>query len=154
MLVKLRYFKPNGTWYCDGSYETELAHLWEIFEDVRQLRWDSRLPGVNGNDWLVLVEVPKHPHNHPCMIGVNELNWVQPEIPIPIAMITSIHPRYTVPFADHLARLLTLFEEGYWDSERGCWANAVTALARYHAIEDNDRRVGIMHHRLKGSEGG
>lgn len=152
--VELDYYKPNGTFYSHGEYLTKLLFLHDIFDEVRHLRADSNLPGIKGNDWVIHVSVPGHRHNHPTLIGLHELNWVQPEIPFPIHMITSIQPKYTTTMANHLGRLMVLYNEGYWDNEKGNWGNLLSARARYAAQEENDRTIGVMHTRIKGLQDG
>lgn len=83
MKVVLRYFKPSGKWYADGEYETsvpevDLVHpagqrgpaLYQIWQEVEQLKNAKRLPGLREghSDFTVLIDVPDHPHRHPCII--------------------------------------------------------------------------------------
>ena len=81
MLVKLDYFRPNGKWYADGEYETKLPEayfglghpgLWEIWNEVRGMLAEGRLPGLaeGARDYVVLVDVPDHPYRHPHIVGL------------------------------------------------------------------------------------
>lgn len=67
MKVKLTYFKPSGKFYSAGEYDTEPKALYEIWDDIRQMK---ELPGlVAGPDsFIVSVDVPEHEHNHPCLL--------------------------------------------------------------------------------------
>lgn len=72
MLVKLEIFRLGGKWYTDGKYETRHTDLTDIWNEVRALRSAGQLPGLihGGNhlEFLVYVDVPKHPHRHPRLI--------------------------------------------------------------------------------------
>jgi hypothetical protein len=69
--VKLTYFKQGGKYYSEGEYETQLEPLHEIFDEVREIYRRKRLPGLMAghSDFIVLIEVPDHPHDHPHLIG-------------------------------------------------------------------------------------
>lgn len=69
--VKLTYFKRGGKYYSEGEYETQIEHLFEIFDEVRELLWSKQLPGlmVGHSDFITLIEVPDHPNDHPRLIG-------------------------------------------------------------------------------------
>jgi hypothetical protein len=76
--VKLTIFKPTGKYYTEGKYETEKPHLFQIWDEVAQKVRDRKIPGlVDGScwsdkpgeeNWMVSVDVPDHPHNHPRII--------------------------------------------------------------------------------------
>jgi hypothetical protein len=68
--VYLTYFRPNGKYECEGSYHSAKEELWEIFDEVEDLLRISRLPGLieDHSDFIVLVEVPEHKHNHPHLV--------------------------------------------------------------------------------------
>ena len=69
MQVNLTYFKPSGKYYSSGDFFVPLSiHLFEVFEMVRKMQFESKLPGINGNEWNVLIGVPDHPHNHPHLL--------------------------------------------------------------------------------------
>lgn len=75
MKVKLQIFKRNGKWYTDGEYDTNKEHLFEIWEEIRDLMKHGKTPGLreslNRNDLeelMVLVDIPAHPFNHPHII--------------------------------------------------------------------------------------
>lgn len=73
MKASLTYFKPNGKYYSNGELElTSALPLWMIWEKVAQLASSKTLPGLaeGHSDFIILVEVPDHPHNHPTLIGV------------------------------------------------------------------------------------
>lgn len=84
MIVKLTYFKPTGKYYASGEYETKLPardlrhpqsslpapYLHEIWAEVEAMIELRRCPDlVEGHsNFLVAVDVPDHPHNHPHLI--------------------------------------------------------------------------------------
>jgi len=74
MKVNLVYFKQNGKYYTEGSYESLKQRLYEIHDEVRTLLRIKLLPGLmNGHsNFIVSVDVPAHPHNHPHLIIEND----------------------------------------------------------------------------------
>jgi hypothetical protein len=75
MEVLLIYFKPSGKWYSTSSYRTELNSLWMIWNEVEEKLVLGRLPGLveGANEFIVMVQVPQNPHNHPHLIIKPEL---------------------------------------------------------------------------------
>jgi len=76
MIIELTYFKPNGKYYTEMDYECKEFHtnLFDYWNHILKLKLQGKLPGlVEGHsDFIILVEVPKHPHNHPHLIMTNE----------------------------------------------------------------------------------
>ncbi len=68
MKVELIYFKSTGKYYTEGEYETEKPQLYEIWDEVQSLRKTKSLPGILGDEWIILVNVPGHPHEHPKLL--------------------------------------------------------------------------------------
>ena len=70
MLVKLTYFKQSGKYYSEGTYTTNRKDLGSIWYDVSLLMQDKELPGLTEghSEFIVLVDVPEHPHRHPRLI--------------------------------------------------------------------------------------
>lgn len=70
-LVKLTYFKPGGKYYTDVEYRSHCVNLFEVNREVDELRRsvDPRT-GMHGGgqEYVTLVEVPGHPHEHPHML--------------------------------------------------------------------------------------
>lgn len=68
--VELTYFHPSGKYYSSGEYATKKGHMFEIFDEVRRMRDSGSLPGLVAgyNPFIVLVKVPKHPHEYPRLI--------------------------------------------------------------------------------------
>ncbi len=68
--VKLTYFRLSGKYYSEGEYESAKTHLFEIWREVRQFLLTRKLPGlVEGcSEFIILVDVPEHPHEHPRLI--------------------------------------------------------------------------------------
>jgi hypothetical protein len=71
MQVNLTYFKQSGKYYSCGHYHTtDSESLLDIWCEVENRRNDGVLPGlVNGHsEFMVLIDVPDHPHNHPHLL--------------------------------------------------------------------------------------
>jgi hypothetical protein len=73
MKVKLTYFRVFGKYYGDAEYTSELkpgTALYVVWDAVEIMREARTLPGlVEGHDeYIVLVDVPEHPHNHPVLL--------------------------------------------------------------------------------------
>lgn len=69
--VKLTIFKPTGKYYTDGEYVSEKDHMHEIFDEVRTMAIQRRLPGLTPGSttpWMVLIDVPDHQHDHPHIV--------------------------------------------------------------------------------------
>ena len=71
--VQLTYFKPSGKYYSTGDYDTDREWMFEIFEEVRELRDAGNLPHLvkGSKEFHILVEVPGHPHAYPALIVRN-----------------------------------------------------------------------------------
>lgn len=68
--VRLTYFKDSGKYYAHGFYNTNKPHMFAIFDEVESMRDSGEvMPGLVGT-WSgpILVDVEKHPNNHPCLI--------------------------------------------------------------------------------------
>ena len=70
LTVKLTYFKDTGKYYTHGEYETEYKPLGKIWDEVRDMADEQRLPGLNAghSDFIISVDVPGHKHEHPRLI--------------------------------------------------------------------------------------
>ena len=80
MKVRLTYFRHSGKYYTEGEYEhvpyvdvigPVYTPMFQIWEEVRGMLIRGVRPGlVKGNptEFIVSVDVPDHPHNHPCLI--------------------------------------------------------------------------------------
>jgi hypothetical protein len=71
MLVKLTYFKRSGKYYSDAEYHTVHEELWDIWDEVKRFRDHGESPGLTKgtfHDFIVSVDIPDHPHNHPHLI--------------------------------------------------------------------------------------
>ncbi len=69
--VKLTYFfKSSGKYYSDGEYETKKEALFDIWNEVREMRMKSSLPGLipGHSPFTISVDVLDHPHAHPHLI--------------------------------------------------------------------------------------
>jgi hypothetical protein len=67
-LVELTYFKPRGKYYGNGSYTSQKELIQDIFTEVSELRDSKALPGIRGDEWFILIEVPTHPNAHPFLV--------------------------------------------------------------------------------------
>lgn len=68
--VKLTYFKEGGKYYSSGSYISKRFALFEIWDEVKEMLREGKLPDLaeGTKEFTVLVEAPDHPHNHPHLI--------------------------------------------------------------------------------------
>jgi hypothetical protein len=68
--VKLTYFKGNGKFYSSGSYISEHVELYRIWEEVRRMQVDRKLPGLIPGSGMpfISVKVPQHPNKHPHLV--------------------------------------------------------------------------------------
>lgn len=73
--VKLDYFKDTGKFYTDAEYTTHKLHLWEIWDELKDMLRAGNRPGlVDGQcEFYVVVRVPEHPHDHPVLISPETL---------------------------------------------------------------------------------
>lgn len=72
--VKLTYFKPNGKYYTLGEMEVSgTIHMHDIWNVVDGLISAQQLPGLKEghSEFIVHIEVPRHPHNHPYIMNVD-----------------------------------------------------------------------------------
>jgi len=73
MKVELTYFKESGKYYSGGTFlVSDDCEMFEIFKCVRELCIDQNLPGLISpcGFYHVLVNVPEHKNNHPCLIPI------------------------------------------------------------------------------------
>lgn len=69
MRVYLAYFKDTGKFYSEGSYETPLEEIRDIWEGVRLMQMHGNLPGLSEGPkthFHVLAEVGGHPRLFPA----------------------------------------------------------------------------------------
>ena len=70
--VNMTYFKKSGKFYDEAWIsvpgDMKLHQIWEL---VRRMRSEGRLEGLvegAGREFMILVNVPGHPHEHPHII--------------------------------------------------------------------------------------
>jgi len=75
--VELTYFKPNGKYYSQDELKISglgkpLHEIWSMLEGKVLAR---ELPGLKKghSDYLVLVDVPRHPHNCPHLLNTEAI---------------------------------------------------------------------------------
>jgi len=70
LTVKLTYFKTSGKYYSEGEFLTDHKPLFEIWDEINVLFSNFERPGlINGRqEFVTLVEVPGHEHDHPRLI--------------------------------------------------------------------------------------
>ena len=70
LTVKLTYFRDTGKYYTHGEYETEHKPLHQIWDEVRDMADEQRLPGLRPghSDFIISVDVPGHEHEHPRLV--------------------------------------------------------------------------------------
>lgn len=68
--VKLTYFKEAGKYYAHAEYVTYCKHLWQMWEEIRGMMTSRTLPGLQSghSNYIVQVDVPEHPFNHPALL--------------------------------------------------------------------------------------
>jgi hypothetical protein len=66
--VHLTYFKKSGKYYCTGEYTSNKEQLFEIWQEVRDMKGEH--PGLVGlhTDGPIMVDIPSHPHSHPHLL--------------------------------------------------------------------------------------
>lgn len=69
-LVRLTYFKTNGTYYSSAGYQTNKTNIVSIWQEVEDMCRDCRAPGINGDpqDFIVQIVVPGHRESFPKLI--------------------------------------------------------------------------------------
>jgi hypothetical protein len=64
MKVKLTYFRrESGKYYTEGEYDTKLQDLNDIWKEIKNMKI-----ALIRSDFIILVNVPEHPFNHPKLI--------------------------------------------------------------------------------------
>ncbi len=68
--VILTYFKQSGKYYSEGTYESDCEAIHNIWDEVEAFNKSGTLPGLckGSSGWIILVNVPGHPHDHPRLI--------------------------------------------------------------------------------------
>lgn len=78
--VKLDYFKESGKWYSEGEYISTQFDLYRIWSEVETKLRRHTLPGLmvgHHDDFIVSVNVPGHPHEHPHLLIPQAFRRVQ-----------------------------------------------------------------------------
>ena len=85
MKVVLTYFRASGKYYGDAEFEStknsivdgigenDQSHppLFHVWAEVQEMRDTGRLPGLilnSGKDFIILISVPEHQHDHPRLV--------------------------------------------------------------------------------------
>jgi hypothetical protein len=68
--VTLTYFKQSGKYYTFGTYFSSKEHMFQIFEEVEEMKKKKNLPGLVSGYWedSILVESNNNPHGYPGLI--------------------------------------------------------------------------------------
>jgi len=68
--VYLKYFKESGKYIGEETYNSSKDDLFRIFDEVKERQQKKYLPGMKtGHDYfIVLIDVPSHPYNHPHIV--------------------------------------------------------------------------------------
>jgi hypothetical protein len=70
--VRLTYFKKNGKYYESGAFTVDaIRSLLDIWQAVQEMRSDGFLPGLcegAGREFIILINVPGHEHEHPHLL--------------------------------------------------------------------------------------
>lgn len=86
MKVKLTYFRADsraGKYYSDGEYTSRLPEgtpLYTYWDEVSNMANRRELPGlIEGHDaYIISVDVPEHPHNHPHLLVPEHIKQTTP----------------------------------------------------------------------------
>lgn len=73
--IELTYFKPSGKYYSTGKFEVSAKmSLNDIWDHVKSLLREGKPPGlIDGPcSFIVLVNAPGHPHEHPKLLNIKE----------------------------------------------------------------------------------
>lgn len=70
MKVELVYFKAGGKYYSEGSYLTNHTELWEVVNEIKEMRNKGELPGLiaGASDFMIHVVVKEVPHIIPLYV--------------------------------------------------------------------------------------
>ena len=68
--INLIYFKSSGKYYETSSFQTNKAYMFEVFDQVKELKAAAKLPGLISGDWdgPILVNSDDHPNAYPGLI--------------------------------------------------------------------------------------
>ena len=67
--IKLIYFKYSGKYYSEGSFWTDLNYMYEIVNEVSQMREDQKLPDIScGKEFFIMIDASAHPNGFPVLI--------------------------------------------------------------------------------------
>jgi hypothetical protein len=72
--VKLTYFKESGKYYTDEIYETDKEMMYDVYDEVRQMQREGKLPGLIegcGQEFIILVTSEGVKHDVPQLIFPN-----------------------------------------------------------------------------------
>lgn len=67
-VIKLIYFKQNGTFYTDAEYQPRSLISWEIRDEIIQLRKNGELPGLSMRNCIVYVDMSSIPNGFPMLL--------------------------------------------------------------------------------------
>lgn len=67
--IFLTYFKESGKYYTEASFFTKEQWMYQVFEEVKEMKKNNRLPGLSG-EWsgFIYVESKSHPNSYPGLI--------------------------------------------------------------------------------------
>lgn len=70
MIVNLTYFKRTGKYYSEGVYITKKTQVWDIFDEVKKMLADGKLPDLveGAKEFIVYVDLSNHPAGYPALI--------------------------------------------------------------------------------------
>lgn len=92
--VTLRYFKPSGKYYAEGTLETSINIVYQIFDEVRRMQCEGQLPGLlpgSGMGYSIYVDCSEMQNGYPAMIppiklddGSCLLKWIEVSSSVPV----------------------------------------------------------------------
>jgi len=68
--IQLTYFKKYGKYYSSGEFLSDKMYMFEIFDDVKLMKEQNKLPELQSGNWdgPILVDSKTHPNAYPGLI--------------------------------------------------------------------------------------
>jgi len=66
--IKVLYFRPSGKFYAEGSYQTRMWNMFNVFDEFRDMLKRGERPGLcSGNSGFTAVLIcDGHPNGYPA----------------------------------------------------------------------------------------
>jgi hypothetical protein len=68
--VKLTYFKLTGKYYAEGEYVAQQRHVFEVVDEVREMRRRGELPGLcrGACEFIIHISVDENSGGYPTLV--------------------------------------------------------------------------------------